>query len=100
MTVKPTVTGLGIDPAAQAWRRSGHGDGAIEVAFVPATSGSVPPDPAQWILMRVTGGPDQRVLVFDRHEWECFLDGARNGEFDDALLSTHPAAHPGSSRLG
>ena len=100
MTVKPTVTGLGIDPAAQAWRRSGHGDGAIEVAFVPATSGSVPPDPAQWILMRVTGDPDQRVLVFDRHEWECFLDGARNGEFDDALLSTHPAAHPGSSRLG
>jgi hypothetical protein len=24
------------------------------------------------------------VLVYDRHEWECFLDGARNGEFDDA----------------
>jgi hypothetical protein len=22
--------------------------------------------------------------VFDRHEWECFLDGARKGEFDDA----------------
>jgi Domain of unknown function (DUF397) len=96
VTAKPTVTGLGIDPAAQAWRRSGHGDGAIEVAFVPATSGSVPTDPAQWILMRVTGDPDQRVLVFDRHEWECFLDGARNGEFDDALLP----AHPGSSRLG
>ncbi len=34
--------------------------------------------------MRVTGDPEQRVLVFDRHEWECFLDGARNGEFDDA----------------
>jgi hypothetical protein len=34
--------------------------------------------------MRVTGDPDQRVLVFDRYEWECFLDGARNGEFDDA----------------
>ena len=24
------------------------------------------------------------MLVFDRHEWECFLDGARKGEFDDA----------------
>jgi hypothetical protein len=24
------------------------------------------------------------VLVFDRHEWLCFLDGARAGEFDDA----------------
>jgi hypothetical protein len=34
--------------------------------------------------MRVAGDPEQRVLVFDRHEWECFLDGARNGEFDDA----------------
>jgi len=22
--------------------------------------------------------------VFDRHEWECFLNGARNGEFDAA----------------
>jgi hypothetical protein len=22
--------------------------------------------------------------VFDRNEWECFIDGARNGEFDDA----------------
>ncbi len=34
--------------------------------------------------MRVTGDPEQRVLVFDHHEWECFLDGARNGEFDGA----------------
>jgi hypothetical protein len=34
--------------------------------------------------MRVTGDPEQRVLVFDRHEWECFLDGARKGEFDAA----------------
>ena len=74
MTAKPSVSELGIDLAAQVWRRSGHGDGAIEVAF---TNGS-------WVLMRVTGDPERRVLVFDRHEWECFLDGARNGEFDDA----------------
>ena len=31
--------------------------------------------------MRVSGDPAGRVLVFDRNEWECFLDGARNGEF-------------------
>lgn len=87
VTAKPTVAELGIDPAAEAWHRSGHGDGAIEIAFVPATRGSVPRDRAEWVLMRVAGDPQQRVLVFDRHEWECFLDGARNGEFDDALLS-------------
>jgi hypothetical protein len=85
VTAKPTVAELGIDPAAEAWHRSGHGDGAIEIAFVPAIRGSVPQDRAEWVLMRVAGDPQQRVLVFDRHEWECFLDGARNGEFDDAL---------------
>jgi hypothetical protein len=78
VTAKPTVSELGIDLAAQVWQRSGHGDGAIEVAFARA------PGTGRWVLMRVAGDPEQRVLVFDRHEWECFLDGARNGEFDDA----------------
>jgi hypothetical protein len=30
-----------------------------------------------------SGDPTGRILVYDRHEWECFLDGVRNGEFDD-----------------
>lgn len=105
---KPTVAELGIDPAAQVWRRSGNGDGALEVAFAHAADADPadpagpahPADPAEpagptdpahrtthraeWVLMRVAGDPEQRVLVFDRHEWECFLDGARKGEFDDA----------------
>ena len=107
MTAKPTVADLGVDPAAQVWHRSGHGDGAIEVAFVRvggahSTGSADTPAPAsadtaaalasadgqEWVLMRVAGDPEQRVLVFDRHEWECFLDGARNGEFDDAAASS------------
>jgi hypothetical protein len=40
------------------------------------------------VLMRVAADPDGRVLVFDRNEWECFLDGARKGEFDDAASLT------------
>jgi Domain of unknown function (DUF397) len=91
VTAKPTVSELGIDLAAQAWHGSGHGDRAIEVAFVPASTGPDGASPAtgraEWVLMRVAGDPDERVLVFDRHEWECFLDGARNGEFDDAAAS-------------
>ena len=99
MTAKPTVSGLGIDLAAQAWHRSGRGEGALEVAFVriadPPGSADTPAasdtpasaDAPEWVLMRVAGDPEQRVLVFDRHEWECFLDGARNGEFDDAATS-------------
>ncbi len=88
MTAKPAVSELGIDLAAQVWHRSGRGDGTIEVAFAragqSASSGNPPADHAEWVLLRVVGDRDQRVLVFDRHEWECFLDGARNGEFNDA----------------
>ena len=49
--------------------------------------------------MRVAGDPEQRVLVFDRHEWECFLDGARSGEFDDVdgTDGTDDAAAPDPS---
>lgn len=75
MTGKPTVADLGIDPAAQHWQRSGEGDGSIEVAFING---------GEWVLMRVAGDEAQRILVFDRNEWDCFLDGARNGEFDAA----------------
>jgi hypothetical protein len=71
---KPTVADLGIDPDRQHWQRSGAGTGAIEIALTSK----------DWVLMRVAGDPDGRVLVFDRHEWKCFLDGARKGEFDDA----------------
>ena len=92
MSAKPTVEELGIDVAAQTWRRSGEGDGAIEVAFTGSAAspqdGIIAADGSGWVLMRVAGDPGKRVLVFDRHEWECFLDGARNGEFDDASTST------------
>lgn len=78
--IKPTPEELGIDPGALAWVRSGAGDGSIEIAF------PLSPRWAQgdWVLMRVAGDQAGRILVFDRNEWECFIDGARNGEFDDA----------------
>ncbi len=76
---KPTVEELGIDIVAQAWQRSGNGDGAIEIAFVHDPAGAA----GDWVLMRVAGDPVGRVLAYDRHEWECFLDGVKRGEFDD-----------------
>jgi hypothetical protein len=74
---KPAAGELGIDAGALAWRRSAGGPGAIEVAFAQAGG-------QEWILMRVTGDPEGRVSVFSRLEWDCFLDGVRNGEFDGA----------------
>jgi hypothetical protein len=107
--IKPTVEELGIDPDAQQWQRSGDDAGAIEIAFahvtpgvsvvsgVSVTAGDTGGHGTQddgdgggggdWILMRIADDPARRVLVFDRNEWECFLDGARKGEFDDAASS-------------
>jgi Domain of unknown function (DUF397) len=74
---KPTVEELGVDVGALAWRRSTEGPGAIEVAFARARR-------EDWILMRLSSDPDGRISVFSRFEWDCFLHGVRNGEFDDA----------------
>jgi Domain of unknown function (DUF397) len=87
---KPAVADLGIDPAELDWARSGDGDGSIEVAF-PVGPGRATGD---WVLLRVAGDAAGRILVFDRNEWECFIDGARNGEFDDA--TEKPARTPRS----
>jgi hypothetical protein len=80
---KPTVEELGIDVRALDWQRSGRGAGSIEIAFV-GFGGTAAPAEGEWVLMRVADDPARRVLVYDRYEWECFLDGVKNGEFDDA----------------
>lgn len=90
---KPTPADLGIDPATLDWERSGSAgaDGSIEVAF-PAGPRWARGD---WVLVRVAGDPAGRILVFDRNEWECFIDGARNGEFAAAAdLLARPAESP------
>jgi hypothetical protein len=84
---KPSVLELGLELDAQVWRRSGSEAGAVEVAFA-----------GPWVLMRVAGDPTGRVLVYDHHEWRCFLDGVNNGEFDDLGLERTPPSQPSPSR--
>jgi hypothetical protein len=85
---KPSTGDLGIDLARTVWVRSGEGDGSIEVAFPLSERW----ERGDWVLMRVAGDPAGRVLVFDRNEWECFIDGARKGEFDDAAGFDRPGS--------
>lgn len=96
---KPTPEQLGLELEALQWHRSGEADGSFEVAFVtdvayaagqPGSgqpgSGTAPPGQgADWVLLRVAGDPGRRVLVYDRVEWESFLDGVNRGEFDGGL---------------
>jgi hypothetical protein len=80
MTAKPAAESLGIGTHSLAWRRPGGAEsgvaGDVEVAIAQADDGGT------WVLLRVAGDPAGRVLVYDQHEWECFLEGVRNGEFD------------------
>ncbi|MGH3277680.1 MAG: hypothetical protein ACRDNW_00890 [Trebonia sp.] len=77
MTGKPTASELGIDAATVEWKGSGEGPGTVQIAFVSARG-------TDWVLLRVREDPGGLVSVFTRFEWECFLNGAKKGEFDDA----------------
>lgn len=67
--------GLRIDTVNAAWRKSSqsgpHCDNCVEVAFV---------DDA--ILLRDSNHPQGPVLVFTQGEWDAFVGGAKDGEFD------------------
>ncbi|MGH3678786.1 MAG: DUF397 domain-containing protein [Natronosporangium sp.] len=56
-----------FDLTRAQWRSSGR----IEVAFVDHLIG-----------MRDAADPDGPVLVFDEAEWDAFVAGAKDGEFD------------------
>lgn len=56
------------------WRkatRSGGSQGCVEVAHLQ-----------HWTVVRDSKNPDAAIQCYTPHEWECFLDGARAGEFD------------------
>ncbi|MFF5262354.1 DUF397 domain-containing protein [Actinomadura viridis] len=72
---KPTAGELGVDLESLDWRSSAEADGdGLEVAFT-----------GPWVLLRKAGDRTP-VSVFDHHEWDCFLQGAKAGEFDRAAI--------------
>ena len=69
-----------LDLAGASWQR-GEGspeDGEhVEVAFVPHSDG------VTYVAMRNSAQADGPVLVFTPAEWEAFVKGAKDGEFDE-----------------
>jgi len=67
--------GLRVDVSRAVWRKSSQSgpncDNCVEVAFV---------DDA--ILLRDSKNPQGAVLVFTQGEWDAFVGGAKDGEFD------------------
>jgi hypothetical protein len=67
--------GLHVDLSRAEWRRSSQtgaaDDNCVEVAFV---------DDA--IAVRDSRRPEGPVLIFTQAEWDAFVGGAKDGEFD------------------
>lgn len=53
-------------------RASSNSVGCVEVAHLGGGA----------VGLRHSRFPDREPFVYSAHEWACFLDGARNGEFD------------------
>lgn len=48
------------------------GNGCVEIAHLPDGG----------VAVRNSRHPEGEVIRYTAHEWDCFLDGARKGEFD------------------
>jgi len=67
--------GLRVDLSQAAWRKSKasgpYGDNCVEVAFINDA-----------IAVRDSKHPQGPVLLFTQGEWDAFVYGAKDGEFD------------------
>lgn len=70
------ISGTSAHDISATWIKSSYsgptGGNCVEVAFL--SDGSV--------AMRNSRNPDGPALVFTRPEWDAFLGGARDGEFE------------------
>lgn len=70
-----TAKGLTVDLTSAVWRKSTRSgpytDNCVEVAFVDGA-----------IAVRDSKNPTGPVLLFTAGEWDAFVDGAKDGEFD------------------
>jgi hypothetical protein len=62
-------------PAELTWRKSSYSNGAGGMCVEVAPLG-------EGIVVRDSKNPNGPVLAFSAAEWDAFLSGARDGEFD------------------
>lgn len=67
--------GLRVNLADAVWQKSTRSgpvsDNCVEIAFVDGA-----------IAMRDSKHPEGPVLLFTAEEWDAFVEGAKDGEFD------------------
>jgi uncharacterized protein DUF397 len=73
--VEIETKGLRVNLANAVWQKSTRSgpvsDNCVEIAFVDGA-----------VAMRDSKHPDGPVLLFTAEEWDAFVEGAKDGEFD------------------
>jgi hypothetical protein len=73
--VEIEAKGFRVDLTKAVWQKSSrsgpYSDNCVEIAFVDGA-----------IAMRDSKHPDGPVLLFTPAEWDAFVEGAKDGEFD------------------
>ncbi|GAA2170149.1 MULTISPECIES: DUF397 domain-containing protein [Glycomyces] len=72
-----------FDTATARWERTTHEDGtpaALEIGY--ADNGLV--------ALRMAEDPDGDILIYTPSEWEAFVEGVRDGEFDIETWDDEP----------
>jgi len=73
--VEIEVKGYRVDLSRAVWRKSTRSgpncDNCVEVAFVDGA-----------VAVRDSKDPEGPVLIFTPAEWDAFVGGAKDGEFD------------------
>jgi Domain of unknown function (DUF397) len=73
--VNIVAKGMSVELDGAVWQKSSRTgptmDNSVEVAFV-----------GDAIAVRDSNDPDGPVLIFTPAEWDAFVDGAKDGEFD------------------
>jgi hypothetical protein len=73
--VEVEIKGFRVDLTQAEWRKSARSgpncDNCVEVAFVDGA-----------IAVRDSKNPTGPVLIFTPQEWDAFVGGAKDGEFD------------------
>ncbi len=74
MTGQPTHGRSLPDPSGASWRTSSYSQSGecVETAFLPDGR----------VAVRHSKHPDGSVLIYTRREWDAFVRGAKDGEFD------------------
>ncbi|GAA1395086.1 DUF397 domain-containing protein [Catellatospora coxensis] len=69
------IKGMTVDLTDAEWRKSTRSgpncDNCVEVAFV-----------GEAIALRDSKDPTGPALIYTRAEWDAFVEGAKDGEFD------------------